>query len=229
MKKETIIISLGGSIVVPNEINIKFLKKFKDLILKHVKLGKRFFIISGGGRTCRNYQNALKAVRKVSNADLDWLGIYSTRFNAQLIRMVFGDKAYPKIIYEPNIHKKINQNIVIGAGWKPGWSTDFVSSRLAQTYKIKKVINLSNISYVYDKDPSKYKTAKALKQISWKDYLKLVGSKWTPGANFPYDPIASKLSQKLKLEISILKGTDLKNLNNYLFGKSFKGTVIKDY
>ena len=51
-----IIISLGGSIVVPDKIDYNFLKKFRALILKHVKKGKRFVLICGGGATARLYQ-----------------------------------------------------------------------------------------------------------------------------------------------------------------------------
>jgi uridylate kinase len=42
----------------------------------------------------------------------------------------------------------------------------------------------------------------------------------------PFDPIASKLSQKFKFKVIILNGRKLKNLENYLTNKNFKGTII---
>jgi len=30
--------------------------------------------------------------------------------------------------------------------------------------------------------------------MSWSEYLKMVGSKWTPGANFPFDPISAQMA-----------------------------------
>ena len=82
-KKDYRIISLGGSIVIPPEgFNIDFLKKFRELILKRVKLGEKFILVIGGGSTCRQYQQAAKDAGNVSNLDLDWLGIYATHFNA---------------------------------------------------------------------------------------------------------------------------------------------------
>ena len=226
-KKETIIISLGGSLIVPDEIDFDFLKKFQNLILKYLKKDKRFFIISGGGKTARNYQGAALKIAKITKEDLDWLGIHSTRINAHLLRTIFKNWAYPKIITNPQKAKKtIKEKIIIAGGWKPGWSTDFVAVKLAQIYKAKTIINLSNISFVFDKDPKKYKDAKPFEKITWSNFRKIVGNKWNPGANLPFDPIASKLAEKLKLKVIILKGTDFKNLNNFLNKKKFQGTTI---
>lgn len=124
------------------------------MILKYLKKEKRFIIVSGGGKTARNYQNAASKVTKITKEDLDWIGIHSTRINAHLLRTIFRDWAYPKIITNPQkIKKEIKEKIIIAGGWKPGWSTDFVSTKLAQAYKVKTVLNLSNISFVYNKDP----------------------------------------------------------------------------
>ena len=89
------------------------------------------------------------------------------------------------------------------------------------------MINLSNIDYVYDKNPKKFKGAKPLKNISWKDFRKIVGNKWDPGLNLPFDPVASKLAEKLKLKVVVMNGKPLSNLKNLLSGRSFKGTVIE--
>jgi len=226
---ETIIISLGGSLIVPNEIDSDFLKKFRNLILKYLKKETRFIIVSGGGITARNYQNAASKITKIAKEDIDWIGIHGTRINAHLLRTIFRNYAYPKIITNPQkIKREIKEKIIIAGGWKPGWSTDFVATKLAQAYKAKTVLNLSNIPFVFDKDPKKYKDAKPLKKINWCDFRKIVGNKWNPGANLPFDPIASKLAEKLKLKVIVLKGNDFQNVDNFLSKKNFKGTVIED-
>jgi uridylate kinase len=225
---ETIIISLGGSLIVPNKIDFNFLKKFRNLILKYLKKGNRFLIVSGGGKTARNYQNAASKITKIAKEDIDWIGIHGTRINAHLLRTIFRNYAYPKIITNPQkIKKEIKEKIIIAGGWKPGWSTDFVATKLAQAYKTKIILNLSNISFVFDKDPKKYKDAKPLEKINWHDFRKIVGNKWNPGANLPFDPIASKLAEKLKLKVIVLKGNNLQNVDNFLFKKNFKGTTIE--
>src|SRR4030042_4066994 len=94
---EYAIIALGGSLVVPEEIDVPFLKKFRSLIISHLK-SRKFIIIVGGGRTCRKYQKAAKELTKQTQENLDWLGIHSTRLNAHLLRTVFRDFAHPAII-----------------------------------------------------------------------------------------------------------------------------------
>jgi len=227
MSKETIIISLGGSIIVPEKIDIGFLKNFKELILKYLKT-KKFFIVTGGGKTARIYQKAAAWIGPLIRDDSDWLGIYGTRINAHLIRTIFRRWAYMRIITNPvKMKKDIKEDIVVAAGWKPGWSTDYVAVRLAEKYKIKTILNMTNVSYVYDKDPEEYRDAKPLKEISWKNFRKIIGDKWDPGLSLPFDPVASKLAQKLKLKVIILKGTNLKNVDKFLRGKKFEGTIIK--
>ena len=226
-KSKTIIISLGGSIVAPDKIDINFLKNFKKLILRQVKLGKKFVIIVGGGKVCRNYQNAAQKVCKLSTEQLDWIGIHATHLNASLVREIFGDKANKEIVIDLENLPKFKKPIIVGAGTKPGWSTDYDAVFLAKKYKAKIVANLSNIDYVYDKDPKKFKDAKSLKNIFWQDFLKIIGKEWKAGMNAPFDPIASRLAKKIGLKAVFLKGTNLKNFENFLKGEKFKGTIIK--
>ena len=221
-----IIISLGGSLIVPEEIDVVFLKKLKELILRHVKQGKKFILITGGGKICRKYQKAAAEIRQLDEEDLDWLGIHSTRLNAHLIRTIFRDTAYPKVVKNPTKKEEFKNPILVAAGWKPGCSTDYDAVLLAKTYNAKKLINLTNIDYVYDKDPQKFEDAKRIEKISWTDFRKIVGNEWDPGLNLPFDPVASKEAQNLNLEVAIMNGSDLENFEDYIEGKDFKGTVI---
>ncbi len=226
--KKTFVISLGGSLIVPNEeINWRFLKKFRKLILNQLNTDKKFFLVAGGGTTARKYIQAASKVIKISPDDLDWLGIHSSRLNAHLLRTIFRDQAHPEIIKNPTIHIEAKENIMVGGGWKPGWSTDYVATMIAQEYEIKHLVNLTNIDYVYTKNPNKYKDAEKIKETDWKDFRKLIGDKWTPGLNTPFDPIATQKGEKLGLEVTLMNGGNLNNLKKYLNGETFKGTIIK--
>ncbi len=228
-KEKVIIISVGGSLIVPNGgIDTDFLKNLNVFIRKEVKKGKRFFLVTGGGSVMREYRDAAKSViGAVSDEDLDWLAIHVTRVNGHLLRTIFQDIAHPRIIENYN-HKleRWQQPVVIGAGWKPGWSTDFDSVILARDYKSSLIINLSNTYYVFDKDPEKFKNAKPLKNLKWGEMEKLVGNKWSPGFNTPFDPIATQLANKLNLTVITTNGKDFDNLSNIIEGRKFKGTVI---
>jgi uridylate kinase len=221
---EVVIISLGGSIIVPKGIDVKFLREFKKAIIKQPN--KKFLIVTGGGKTCRIYQDASAKIFRTKQSDLDWIGIASTHLNAQLIRSIFGSYAHDMIITNPEKKIYTRKNVVIGAGWKPGHSTDLDAVVLAKTYKACKIINMSNIDYLYDKDPKHHKDAKRILKTDWKTLQKFVGNRWKPGLNMPFDPIAVKLAKMQKIELTLI-GKDIKNLINVLNNKRFKGTTVK--
>ncbi|MBU4501635.1 MAG: UMP kinase [Nanoarchaeota archaeon] len=224
--EDLIIVSLGGSLIVPEEIDTDFLKKFRELVLKYVDKGKKFILITGGGKVCRKYQSAAAGVRHLEKEDLDWLGIHSTRLNAHLVRTIFRDVAHNRVVKDPNEKVDFKESVLVAAGWKPGCSTDYDAVLLAKTYGVKKVANLTNIEYVYDKDPKKFDDAKKIEHISWDDFRKIVGDKWDPGLNLPFDPMASKGAHELGLEVAIMGGSDLDNFESYINGNEFKGTTI---
>ena len=85
---------------------------------------------------------------------------------------------------------------------------------------------MSNIDYVYEKDPKKYADARKMKNVLWMRYRKICGDRWKAGLNMPFDPIAAKEAEKLKLKAVII-GKDLKNFENLLNNKKFEGTIIK--
>ena len=117
--------------------------------------------------------------------------------------------------------------VVVGAGWKPGWSTDYDAALLAKRFGVKTVVNLTNTDLIYDKDPRKFKNAKPIPHMTWDDVLRVVGKKWNPGMNTPFDPVAAKLAKKLNLTVVSCHGENLKNLDNILNGKNFVGTIIE--
>lgn len=223
---KTIVISLGGSIIVPDKVDVKFLKSFRKLVEKFVKKGYCFAIYCGGGTLARDYQKAASSVSKLGQKELDWLGIHATWLNADLLIKVFGNLAGECFIIDPTKKVKSNKKVLIAAGWKPGWSTDYDAVLLAKNLGAKAVINMTNVDYVYDKDPKKSRNAKPIKETTWKQLRKLVGSKWSAGLNMPFDPIASKAAEKSRLSVYII-GKNLKNLENLLKEKKFKGTKIE--
>jgi uridylate kinase len=224
-KKQTLVISLGGSTIVPNEIDVEFLKEFSKLIFDFAKNRGRVVIVAGGGFTNRKYNEAVQKIVKASNLDLDWLGIAATKLNAELLRVIFGEKAHLKVVINPTEKIKTSKKIIIGAGWMPGCSSDNDAVLWAKNLGAKTVINLTNIDYIYDKDPRQYKDAKPFKILSWKEYKKIVGGKWVPRMHAPFDPVASRLAEKLGLKVIIMKA-GVKNLKNFLENKEFVGSIL---
>lgn len=226
-KKETIVISLGGSLIVPDEVDIVFLKKFIKLISNYTAKGYRFIIITGGGKLCRKYNRSVSQIVKPKKEELDRLGIVATRINAELVRISFGNKAYEKILLDPLIIPKTDKPIIIGGGFKPGNSSDLAAVLVAKSVNAQKLINLSNIDYVYNQDPHKFKKAKPIIQSTWPAFRIILPKKWQPGINAPFDPVAAREAERLSLEVVIMNGKKINNLGNYLDNKKFIGTVIK--
>lgn len=225
---ELIILSLGGSLIYPKEINVSYLKKFRALILAAVKKGKQFGIVCGGGAICREYIKKANEIHALEPLQNDQIGIALTRANGQLVRELFGDFAYPEVVIDYS--KKITtseKQIVIGAGWLPGCSTDKDAVLLAKLMGAKIVINLTNVDYVYDKDPRKFSHAAPIKKTTWTEFKKIIGGEWKAGMNLPFDPVAAALAEKEKMKVIILNGANLSNLEKCLEGKEFVGTVIE--
>lgn len=220
------VLSLGGSLIVPDELDHVFLKDFHNFIKTQTGRGNRFIIVTGGGRVCRKYNSALSFAGNPAASDLDWMGIEVTRLNAKLIQLMLGKLAYPAIIRDPNKKVVFRQKVLLAAGWKPGRSSDDGAVRLAAAYGAKTIINLSNIDYVYDKDPHKFKGARKIEAISWKDYGPMFSQQWNPGAHVPFDPVAARFARQHKQTVVIANGKDLKNLEKILEGQKFKGTAI---
>jgi len=227
-----IILSIGGSLLATKDgINTKFLRRLNTFVRKYIKRGKRFFLVAGGGVTARAYRDAGKdVVGGMTSDDLDWIGIHATRLNAHLLRTIFEDIAHPRII--ENYDKKLRdwkEPLVIGAGWKPGWSTDYDAVILARDYGANLIINMSNIDWVYDKDPRLHKDAQAIEKLTWGELEKIVGTEWSPGINAPFDPIAAQLARKLRLTVIVANGENIENIENIIEGDAFDGTVVQPY
>lgn len=227
-KKSFRVLSVGGSIVSPKEgFNIRFLAAFRKLILREVQKGERFILVIGGGAPARQYQEGLRELGERDKTVLDWMGIGATIFNAQFVRLLFGKYAYPHVITKPTEALRTGKPILVAGGNMPGHSTDTDAVLLARTFGVQEIINLSNIDAVYTKDPKKDPTAVPIRRIDWPSFRKsCIPNVWSPGANAPFDPVASRLAEQLNITVTVIKGTNLREVERALQRKGVSGTVI---
>lgn len=226
-----IVVSLGGSLIYPDNIDFEFIRNFRQFVKDHVAQGWQFLIITGGGQLTRDFQAGAQKILgdEVTKDDLDWLGIHTTRVNAHLMRTVFYDLAQAKIVTNPEESEiDTEADIVVCGGWKPGWSTDYVATKIAQRVGAPFVVNMTNIKQVYTDDPKKNPDAKPLEDMTWTEFRKIVGDEWVPGMNAPFDPIAAKLCQENHINALIMQGHDLENLANAMETGVFKGTLLRN-
>lgn len=226
--QETIVMSVGGSLIVPDQIDTGFLKIFKAFINTETALGRRFIIIAGGGKTARRYQDAASEVAELNSDDLDWMGIHATRLNGHLLRTIFRDSAHRVMVTNPDevLDIPVNEKVIIASGYRPGCSTDLRAIQIAERVGAKKIINLSNIDYVYTADPKTNPEAQIIETISWADFRALIPTEWDPGLSSPFDPIAAKEAHEKSIEVAIINGNRPADLKKYLAGEDFVGTKI---
>ncbi|MDC7226322.1 MAG: UMP kinase [Spirochaetales bacterium] len=223
------VISLGGSIIAPDKVDTEFLKEFHSEITAYLNRNpkRKLIFVTGGGGPARAYQTAYREISSAADTDLqDWIGIMATRLNGQLVKGIFGELCKNEVVTDPSAPGSFDGRIMVAAGWKPGWSTDFDAVVLAERFGADTVINLSNISKVYSADPKLDPDAVPLDKMSWDELKELVGDKWVPGKNVPFDPVATKKAAELNLTVITAAGKDIKNMSKLLENEEFEGTVI---
>ena len=176
MVKKVVVISLGGSLIVPNKINIEFLNNFKKILSKN-KRRHKFVIVCGGGSTARTYIKGLEEKKEKNKQYFQGLlGISTTRLNARFMTYFFGEDAHQGIPHDMKTIKnllKIHNIIFCGAlRYAKKETSDGTAAKLAHYFNAD-FINLTNVNGLYDKNPKKFRSAKFIPEILHKDFLKI--------------------------------------------------------
>ncbi|XKT74526.1 MAG: UMP kinase [Patescibacteria group bacterium UBA2163] len=228
---ETIVISVGGSLIVPSQgdgtPDTAFLESLRAFVAQSVAEEKRLVLIAGGGKTARLYQSALEGFVEINPDDQDWIGIHATRLNGQLLKIALKGYAEEFLVTNPNELPRSDKPVIVGGGYKPGASTDLRAVQIAKNIGAKKVVNLSNIDYAYTADPNEDPSAQKIEEMRWDEFLSLIPSEWSPGLSSPFDPIASREAQAAGMEVAIINGTKLEEVKKYLNDEPFVGSLVR--
>lgn len=225
-----IVISLGGSLLFKEgngEFDLTYLRGLSKVLLAASKSG--LAVLVGGGGTARKYVNAGREFG-ATEFECDTLGLRVTRINARIIANSLGDRAtYCHNLAEAETAAKSGKIAVMG-GLLEGITTDACSMLLAEKIEAGAVANLSNVDYLYSADPRFDKKAKKLEKLNHAELTQLAvdTDKRLARTNFPFDLVACRLAQRSNIELRFVNGHDLKEVENALGGKAFKGTVVKD-
>lgn len=226
--QNALIVKLGGSVIVPYDIDTKTIKNIINITKKHVAQndGPVLFII-GGGQVNRWYNSRLDEWQHISATDKDWMGIYAIRYNAEFIRLTFGDMAHPQVINDPEkLPKRITKPVVICGAASPGHSSNFDSVVFAEQVSAKRIINLSNQPFVYSSDPRYDPLAIPYSEMTWHDYLKIIPKEWSPKLSTPFDPIASRRASFSNIQVWFVAGSNMESVASAFAGKHSHGTIL---
>jgi len=225
LNKDVIVLSLGGSVVLSDDVDHFFFDKLKTFIQKLSK-EYRVYLIIGGGKTARTYID-IGRKQGFSESELDCLGILSTRLNASFLSTLLSssNKLIPESVDEA---VQTTDSIVVMGGTSPGHSTDFVGACIASKTNAKMYIIATNVDGVYDKDPRKHPDAKHLPEVSIDALLDEYGNSWNDaGKNMVIDGPALQQIKDFSIPTFVVDGRNINEINNIIKEKSFRGTIIK--
>ncbi|RLW69957.1 MAG: UMP kinase [spirochete symbiont of Stewartia floridana] len=224
-----IVLDVGGSIVAPDKPDTRFLSSFLGFIRNWLRedSARKIIMTVGGGGAARSWQEAAKTLDpQVPPDSLDWVGVIATRLNAELVRAILGPFCPDPVVTDPSADFGFTGRVLLAAGWKPGFSTDYDAVVLAERFSCRRIYMLSNIAQIHDLDPLYNPESIPLNRITWDEYLAMTQKTWTPGANIPFDPVAARRASDIGLSVAAVAGHDLHNLQALLDGKEHVGTLI---
>ena len=220
---ETIVISLGGSVVLADDVDSTYYTALKELLSDLTD--KKTFVIVGGGPPAREYIKKARLLQ-ISETNLDSIGIAVTRVNALFLACQLQENIN-SIPHSTEEALHVDRSIVIMGGTTPGHSTDFVGAEIASLAKADLFVIATNVDGVFDEDPRKHPDAKMYTSISAQELLEKYGGAWNAaGSNTVIDGPALQKIHDEQIPTILVNGKNIKNLKKALNNQPFHGTTI---
>jgi uridylate kinase len=226
MAMKRIVISLGGSVLVPS-LEKNHFGEYATILRK---LGKehRVYVVVGGGGEARRYIGVARTLG-IDEATGDELGIQVTRMNALLLAGALGDAAYPNIAegYRDAARFGESGKIVVMGGVIPGQTTDAVAALLAEKVRADLVINWTSVDGIYSADPKKHRDAVRHSTLSPRELQAIIrGDRLEAGSNTVFDTLAAKIIGRSRIPLVVLDGRKPVDPRRAIRGR--KGTLVSD-
>jgi uridylate kinase len=198
--------------------------------VKHIKKNVEVAIVVGGGNIWRHRDFEDSGVGRV---DSDYIGMMATMINGAVFRNVFQKNgleaeifspfAIPHVVdlYERNralAALKAGKVVILAGGTgNPFFTTDTAAALRALELNCEIIYKATNVDYVYDKDPTKYKDAKNFTKISYDEVIE---------KNLRVmDLTAISLCKDGKIPVQVFNFKKKGNIKKVLSGMSL-GTII---
>jgi uridylate kinase len=117
-------------------------------------------------------------------------------------------------------------------GLQPGQSTTSVAITVAEYIKAERLVILTDVDGIYDKDPNLYKDAKLIEKISYDSLQKLilelsVDTQATAGEYRIFDAVSLQILKRSKMNVFVMSGKNLSQFNKFWNNeKEIIGTII---
>jgi uridylate kinase len=224
---EKVVISLGGSIIIPGDRDGEFLHHFAAMLRPLIdKL--ELFVVCGGGRIARYYITTGRELG-AGEDQLDDMGIEVTRLNARLLQLALGDLADDSVpcTVEETASRGGKGRVAVMGGTTPGHTTDGVSAALAERVGASRIVNATSVDGVYTSDPHKNKDSVKYERLTFEELTGMMGKgKHGAGNSHVFDPLGAEIVKRCRIPILVVDGRDIEEMRNAILGRRIKGTVI---
>lgn len=226
MLLEKVVVSIGGSVLIPGENDSSYIRELAGMI-RDVSKDVQVAVVCGGGKIARYYTETAKEL-DATVFQRDLLGIDVTRTNARLFSFALGDAAIEGIPQnaEDAASLSVPGKVVVMGGTEPGHTTDAVSAMVARHMGADRVVNATSVDAVYSDDPRTVRDAERFSKLTIKELQNIVYSDHDAGRSSVFDPLGIKILMQEKIDLSVVDGRDLAELRNAILGKDIKGTFI---
>lgn len=223
-----IVIAIGGSILL-KEYDYQKFQEYSE-ILKSLSNEHELFVVVGGGKPARDYISVIRDLNG-GEAQCDDIGIEVTRINAKLLLTALGDYAYQRVPhnFQEALEFSASGKIIVMGGTEPAHSTDAVSAILAEYIHADKLINLTSVDGMYNKDPNKYEDAELIKEITASEMMDFISGKETKAGTYEFfDMTAIQMIKRSSIETVIANGYTPENLTKVINGEDIGTKIINE-
>ncbi len=226
MHTDSVVVSIGGSILVPGENDSEYIMRLASM-LKEASKDSRIAVICGGGKTARYYAGIAKELGG-GDYQQDILGIAATRMNAQLLALALGDMP-DDVCRDPEELASEKKRISVMGGTEPGHTTDAVTAMVAKALGASRMINATSVDGVYTADPRTHPDAEKISRMTIDELGEIVYKEHGAAKSSVFDPLGVKIAKENAIDILIVDGRDLGELKNAILGKEIKGTFVDSH
>jgi uridylate kinase len=221
MKKE-IVLKVGGSILYDHLLNINFdfFKKIKDWYWSVKDSYSHIVLVSGGGGLSREMEAKVSEYIKEKHY-IHEIGMSITQTNAIILASYIGDDD----IFVPetlgDAYEFLNsekEGFMVSGGLKVGWSTDMDAAVFSDVLHTQRVYKISNVDFIYDKDPKEFFDARPIRDMKWEEYFNMFSvspeKEHIPNAHIPVDAKCAVFCEKKNINFHVTGGKLLHEIDD---------------
>lgn len=227
MNCDKVVISIGGSILIPDLNDSVYIRQLAHM-MNGLKDKVQLVVVCGGGKIARYYTSTASELG-ATVFQQDMLGIGATRLNAELFALALGASTEIPLTAKAAALKSKPGTIVVMGGTEPGHTTDAVAAMVAKEINAKRVINATSVDAVYTDDPRKNPAAKKILNMTIKELEGIVYKEHGAGKSSVFDPMGVQIAMEHKIDIMMVDGRNIIELENAILGKKINGTFVNSH